>query len=69
MIGRSDHLEIAVERARVRKVFGLPPLVTRFDIEVDAWNATERIMLGDLANWKPEGLSGMSGILGIEPGA
>ncbi len=28
----------------------------------------ERRMLGDLENWKPEGLTGMAAVLGIEPG-
>lgn len=36
--------------------------------ELEVWAEVERQMLGDLSNWKPTGLTGMSGVLGIEPG-
>lgn len=50
-----DPFGLAVERARVRKVFGLPELTDPVDIETDVWAGVERVMLGDLANWKPTG--------------
>jgi hypothetical protein len=37
------------------------------DVEAEVAVEVERRFLGDLSNWKPEGLSGMSSVLGIEP--
>jgi hypothetical protein len=47
---------------------GIDP-VSAFSADVQAEVAieVERRFLGDLSNWKPTGLMGMSGVLGIEP--
>lgn len=51
-----DPFGLLAERARVRKVFGLPEPKTPFDLEIDAWAVTEQVMLGSLLNWQPTGL-------------
>lgn len=37
------------------------------DVEAEVAIEVERQFLGDLSDWKPTGLTGMSGVLGIEP--
>jgi hypothetical protein len=41
--------------------------ITREEFDELVADEVERLMLGDLSNWKPEGLSGMAGVLGIDP--
>lgn len=47
---------MVAERARQRKVFGLPELKTRFEVDADAWAYMEGLILGNVADWQPTGL-------------
>lgn len=46
-----DPFGLAAERARLRKLFGLPELVKPFDLEVDAWACLEGVLLGRRGGW------------------
>ncbi len=47
---------------------GIDPVSAFYaDVEAEAAAEVERQLVGDLDNWKPTDIIGMSGVLGVEP--